>query len=83
MVVQASLKRKDSLEFKLTRVRHLCCGKLHLHALRIGAQSGFEADSVANLTQHAKVWKSIDGPAEVEGKLHKTLDTNRFRNYQT
>ena len=68
------------MEFKLTRGQHLCCGKLHLYAL---SQSGFEADSVANLTQHAKVWKSIDGPAVAEGKLHKTLDTNRFRNYQT
>ena len=66
------LEKKDSLEFKLTRVRHLCCGKLHLHALRIGAQSGFEADSVANLTQHAKVWKSIDGPAVAEGKYQIT-----------
>ena len=25
------------------------------------------------MTQHAKVWKSIDGPAVAEGKLHKTL----------
>ena len=32
---------------------------LKLHLFRIGAQSGFEGDSGANLTQHAKVWKGI------------------------
>ena len=65
------LEKKDSLEFKLTRGQHLCCGKLHLYALRIGAQSGFEADSVANLTQHAKVWTGIDDAAvEKNVKLH-------------
>lgn len=77
--------QNEKMEFKLTRGQHLCCGKLHLYALRIGAQSGFEADSVANLTQHAKVWKALMVPRWRRGnvKLHKTLDTNRFRNYQT